>query len=127
MEPGGGFSLRGYAGRPISPSGADWRFVPSVCKRLVVRSTATDPLVSAGVHRNRTRIPRPEEGLISFQATHDKLDLLVGLAKPQRNPFEKDSHRVIALDQGDGVGRIHYGHIFAHARPRKRALQAPAY
>lgn len=52
---------------PISPSGADCRFVPSVCKRLVVRSKATDLLVAAGVHRNRTRIPRPEEALISFQ------------------------------------------------------------
>ena len=34
----------------------------------------------------------------------------------------KDLHRVIVLKQGDGVGRVHYGQIFGHARPRKRAL-----
>src|ERR1700733_6896324 len=62
-----------------------------------------------------------------FQARHDEVDLLVRLAKPQRNSFEKDSHRVIALYQGEGVGCVRYVHIFGHARPRKRALPAPAY
>jgi hypothetical protein len=49
-----------------------------------------------------------------FQAPHDGIDLLVGRAKSLRNHFEKDSHRVIALNQGDSVGRVHYGHILNH-------------
>jgi hypothetical protein len=32
-----------------------------------------------------------------------------------RNRFEEDPHRVIAFNQGDGVGRFHDGHVCSHA------------
>ena len=64
---------------------------------------------------------------VHFKPATMKSISFVGLAKPQRNRFEKDSHRVLALNRGDGVGRVHFGHIFGHARPHKRALQATAY
>lgn len=62
-----------------------------------------------------------------FQARHNEINLLVRLAKPPQSHFEKDSHRVVALNQGDGVDRVHFGHIFGHTRPRKRTLRASAY
>jgi hypothetical protein len=56
---------------------------------------ATDPLVSAGVHRNRTRSPRPEEGLISLQVKEhagsqpDDGEIVIGAVPAIETPVAK--------------------------------------
>ena len=52
-----------------------------------------------------------------FQAANDELDLLVIHAMTPRNRFEEDSHRVIAFNHGDRVGRFHNGHACGHFSP----------
>jgi hypothetical protein len=54
-----------------------------------------------------------------FQAAYQKVDLAGGLALALPDGLEEDPHRVIALGDGDHVGRFDDGHIFiffGHAR-----------